>query len=189
VASLLNGIPQSGNRLGNPNAPVTMTYFGDLECPICKDFTLSGGFPQLVANEVRQGKVQIVYKGFETATRDPATFQTQQVAALSAGLQNRFWNYTELFYHEQGSETTSYVTEAYLDGLARQVPGLNVTTWKSQRKNPSLISQVATEEQSGNNQGIQGTPTLIFSGPKGKAQPSTSVPSYSDLQGSIKQVS
>ena len=35
VDSMLTGIPQSGATLGNPNAPVTMTYYADLECPIC----------------------------------------------------------------------------------------------------------------------------------------------------------
>src|SRR5205085_9549974 len=30
VQSLLAGIPQSGSRLGNPKAPVTMYYYGDL---------------------------------------------------------------------------------------------------------------------------------------------------------------
>jgi protein-disulfide isomerase len=189
VSSLLSGIPQSGTTLGNPNAPVTMTYFGDLECPICQDFTLNGGFPQLVQNEVRTGKVKVVYKGFETATRDPTVFQTQQVAALAAGAQGKFWDYAELFYHEQGQEDTGYVTEAYLDTLAAQVPGLNIAAWRSARSNTSYASQVGAEEQSGNSQGITGTPTLIFTGPKGKAQPSSAVPSYSDLQTSIKQVS
>src|ERR1035441_4083385 len=57
VASLLSGIPQSGARLGSPKAPVTMTYYGDLECPICQDFTLNGGFPLLVSNDVKSGMV------------------------------------------------------------------------------------------------------------------------------------
>ena len=121
-----SGIPQSGATLGNPNAPVTMTYYGDLECPICQAFTLSGGFPQLVSNDVRQGKVKIVYKAFETATRDPNVFKTQQVAALAAGEQQKFWNYAELFYREQGAEDSGYVNETYLQGLAKQVPGLNL---------------------------------------------------------------
>ncbi len=189
VSSLLAGIPQTGVTLGNPKAPVTMTYFGDLECPICKDFTLSGGFPQLVQNDVRTGKVKVVYTGFQTATRDPAVFQTQQVAALAAGAQGKFWDFTELFYHEQGTEGTSYVTQSYLDALARQVPGLNFAAWRSARSNQSLIGQVSSEEQTGTSQGITGTPTLIFTGPKGKAQPNTAVPSYADLQKSIQQVS
>jgi protein-disulfide isomerase len=190
VSSLLAGIPQSGARLGNPKAPVTMTYFGDLECPVCQAFTLSGGFPQLVAKDVRQGKVQVVYKAFETATHDPTVFKTQQVAALAAGMQNKFWNYTELFYHEQGTEDTSYVTESYLGGLARQIPGLNLTTWESDRNNGSLATQVLSDGQAGTTLGVTGTPTLVFTGPTGKSSsPSSTIPSYSDLQQAIKQVS
>ncbi len=188
VSQLLTGIPQSGVTLGNPKAPVTMTYYGDLECPICKDFTLSGGFPQLVQNEVRSGKVKVVYKSFETATPDPATFQTQQVAALAAGAQGKFWEFTELFYHEQGQENTSYVNQAYLDGLAGQVPGLNLTAWKAGRSNQNLIAQVSSDEQAGHTQGVTGTPTLLFTGPKGTTTATSAVPSYSDLQTSIKKV-
>jgi hypothetical protein len=36
---------------------------------------------------------------------------------------------------------------------------------------------------------VQGTPTLVFKGPKGSVSPSAAVPSYSDLQNAIKQVS
>ena len=43
------------------------------------------------------------------------------MAGLAAGKQNLFWQYTELFYHEQGQEDTGYVNEAYLTGLAQQI--------------------------------------------------------------------
>ncbi len=111
-----------------------MTYYGDYQCPVCKAFTLEGGFPQLVQNEVRQGKVQVLYKSFCTATcngPDPSVFTTQQVAGLAAGKQNKFWQYTELFYNQQGQEDTTYVTEAYLTSSANQVTGLNLAKWKS----------------------------------------------------------
>jgi protein-disulfide isomerase len=188
VGSLLNGIPQSGATLGKPSAPVTMTYYGDLECPVCRDFTVDGGFPQLVANEVRQGKVKVVYRAFQTATPDPSTFQTQQVAALAAGQQNRFWDFTELFYHQQGQEQTGYVTEPYLSGLAGQVAGLNVSAWKSARNDPTLAAQVSSDGVAGKAANVQGTPTLIFKGPKGTTAAPQGVPTYSDLQSAIKQV-
>lgn len=188
VESLFQGIQQSGTTLGNPNAPVTMTYFGDLECPTCQAFTLSGGFPQLVSNDVRQGKVKIVYKSFETATRDPNVFKTQQVAALAAGEQQKFWNYADLFYREQGAEDSGYVNEAFLQGLAKQVPGLNLVKWQSDRNNPALANQVAADVAAGNKIGVSGTPTLVFSGPKGQAVASQAVPSYSDLQTVIQKV-
>jgi protein-disulfide isomerase len=189
VSDLFAGIPQSGARLGNPKAPVTMTYYGDLQCPICQDFTLNGGFPQLVAKDVRAGKVQVVYRAFQTATRDPTVFKTQQVAALAAGQQQRFWNYTELFYREQGQEGSDYVNEKYLSGLANQIGGLNMSKWQTDRNNPSLSNQVAADEQQGSTAGVSGTPTLVFQGPKGQDSPGSSVPSYSQLQQSINKVS
>jgi protein-disulfide isomerase len=192
VNQLLTGIPQSGATLGNPKAPVTMTYYGDYQCPVCKDFTVSGGFPQLVANDVRSGKVKVVYKSFCTATcngPDPNVFNTQQVAGLSAGQQNKFWQFTELFYHEQGQEDTAYVNENYLQGLAKQITGLNLTTWQSDRNNASLTSQVNSDQSTARSIGVSGTPTLIFKGPKGQAVANSAVPTYAQLQQAIKQVS
>ncbi|MDQ6729317.1 MAG: DsbA family protein [Actinomycetota bacterium] len=189
VQKLLTGVPQSGATLGSSTAPVTMTYYGDLECPICRDFTLSGGFAPLVANEVRAGKVKIVYKAFQTATKDPNVFKVQQVAALAAGQQQRFWNFTELFYHEQGPEGTGYVSESYLSGLAKQIPGFNLTKWQTDRSSSSLATSITTDEQAGTKLGVQGTPSLIMTGPKGSAVPGNgSLPAYADLQAAYKKV-
>ena len=192
VNSLLSGIPQSGPTLGNPNARVTMTYYGDLKCPTCQAFTLQGGFSQLVSNDVRAGKVKVVYSAFCTATcsgPDPSEFPTQQAAALAAGKQGRFWQFAELFYHQQGSETDAYVTEAFLDGLARQITGLNFAQWKAARNDPSLTSQVNSEMNQGRAIGVPGTPTLVFKGPKGQAVANGAVPTYAQLQQAINQVS
>jgi protein-disulfide isomerase len=187
VDQLLSGVPQSGTRLGSPNAPVTMYYYGDLECPICQAFTLSS-FAQLVGADVRAGRVKVIYRALETATRDPQTFQTQQVAALAAGAQNRFWNFAELFYHEQGTEDSGYVTETYLDGLARQVPGLNFAQWQSARGSQMLTAQIGADAQDAAATHAQGTPTLVFKGPRGQVQAASAVPSYSELAQAINSV-
>jgi protein-disulfide isomerase len=191
INKLLDGIPQSGAVLGNPKAPVTMTYYGDYECPVCQAFTLQGGFSQLVSNDVRAGKVKVVYRAFCTATcgsPDPGVFDTQQVAGLSAGKQNLFWQYTELFYHEQGTEDSGYVTESYLQGLAKQIPTLNFASWMSGRNDPNLTAQVGSDQASARQLGVSGTPTLIFAGPKGQAAASQAVPTYAQLESVIKQV-
>lgn len=192
VDNLLVGIPQSGNTLGSPTAPITMTYYGDLKCPVCQDFTLHGGFPQLVSNDVKAGRVKVVYDAFCTATcngPDPNEFPLQQAAALAAGKQNKFWQFTELFYRQQGSETDAYVTESFLDSLARQVTGLNFAQWKSARSDPNLTAEVTSQQNTGKTIGVSGTPTLIFKGPKGQAVANAAVPSYAQLQQAMKQVS
>jgi protein-disulfide isomerase len=162
VTALLQGIPQSGSTLGNPSAPITIQYFGDLECPICKEFTL-GALPPLIEKYVRTGKVKIEYRSMETATRERETFQTQQVAALAAGKQHLMWHYIELFYHEQGEEGTGYVTESYLQGLAAQVSGLNLSDWSAARGEPALANQVISDAQAANQNGFTGTPSFLIS--------------------------
>lgn len=161
VTSLIHGIPQSGNVLGYPNAPVTLQYFGDLECPICREFTL-GALPKVIQKYVRTGKVKIEYNSLETATDEQETFRTQQVAAYAAGKQNLAWDYIELFYHEQGQEKTGYVTEKYLQGLAQQVPGLNLPNWSAARSDPAYAEQVTHDAQVANAEGFTGTPSFLI---------------------------
>jgi protein-disulfide isomerase len=161
VATLLKGIPQSANVLGNPDAPVTLKYFGDLECPICKEFTL-GAFPSLIEKYVRPGKLKVEYLSMETATREPEVFNTQQVAAYAAGKQNLAWYFIELFYHEQGQEDSGYVTESYIQGLAQQVPGLNLPNWSSARNEPALAEEVKKDAQIVTQEGFTGTPSFLI---------------------------
>jgi protein-disulfide isomerase len=161
VTALVGGIHQSGVTLGNPNAPVTIQYFGDLECPICREFTL-GALPGVIEKYVRTGKVKIEYRSLETATREPETFRTQQVAAYAAGKQNLAWYFIELFYHEQGQEDSGYVTESYLQGLAQQVPGLNLPDWTTARSDPALAEQVERDKAAASQEGFNGTPSFLI---------------------------
>jgi protein-disulfide isomerase len=161
VASLIGGIPQSGNTLGSPTAPVTLKYFGDLECPICREFTL-GALPGIIQKYVRAGKVRVEYHSMETATHEPEVFKSQQVAAYAAGKQNKAWYFIETFYHEQGEEDTGYVTEKYIQGIASQVPGLNLAKWSSDRGDSELANEVETDKQIANNEHFEGTPSFLL---------------------------
>jgi protein-disulfide isomerase len=161
VNALLAGIPQSANTLGHPTAPVTLKWYGDLECPFCREFTL-GALPSIIGRWVRSGRLKIEYLSMETATREPRVFQTQQVAALAAGMQKRMWNFVELFYHEQGEEDSGYVTEQYLHGLANQIPGLNITLWNEDRYDPELATQVAADREAAKRARYDGTPSFLM---------------------------
>jgi protein-disulfide isomerase len=191
VCNLLSGIPQSGNTLGNPNAKVTVTEFGDLECPICRDFALSSE-NQLISQYVRTGKAKLVYRSLETATGggpNPSVFGPQQAAAEAAGLQDKEWYYIEFFYHYQGQEDTGYVNQTYLDKLAKLVPGLSFSRWQSDSRSQTLLSQVNSDEQAATAKGFNSTPTILILGPKGQAQPIVGAPtSFGQLQSAITSV-
>jgi protein-disulfide isomerase len=195
INDVIGGVPETGTTLGNPSAPVTVTYFGDLQCPICADFTKGtdgGGFSQMVSTLVKTGKVKVVYRSFCTATCNDYSngqdiFDSQQAAAYSAGQQNKFWWYAEYFYREQGSEGSGYVTPKFLNDLAAQVSGLNYATWQTDRKDPTVTEQVTSDQQLAAKDGLTGTPTVIFKGPKGQVQPS-GFPTWSELDQAYNQV-
>jgi len=187
VEALLTGLPQSsGNTLGKTSAPVTLTEFGDLECSICDEFDIPAGFTSpggysgtgildtLIEQDVVTGKVKLVYKSLETATGSGATpgmWTTQQAAVNAAGLQDKAWNYAELFYNEQGQEDTNYVTMSYLEGLAKQIPGLNYTKWLHDlNSDASVRSEVSANNTEGTqlDLGEASTPTIWVDGPKGQ---------------------
>src|SRR5215218_5523096 len=54
VNAELQGLSQSGQTLGDPSAPVTVTEFGDPQCPVCKDFSEQVA-PELISSEVETG--------------------------------------------------------------------------------------------------------------------------------------
>jgi protein-disulfide isomerase len=161
ISALLADIPQSANALGQPAAPVTLEYFGDLECPFCREFSL-GVLPSIIQRWVRPGKLRIEYRALQTATREPEVFVAQQVAALAAGRQARGWHFIETFYDEQGEEGSGYVTETYLEGIAGQIPGLDLKRWADDRSDPELIKEIASDEQAAENAGLNGTPSFLI---------------------------
>jgi protein-disulfide isomerase len=63
VDAELQGIPQDGQTLGDPGAPVTVTEFGDPQCPVCAAFSQQIA-PQLIATEVKSGAAKYVYQPY-----------------------------------------------------------------------------------------------------------------------------
>jgi len=160
VGALLAGIPQHGNTLGQPTAPFTLEIFADLECLTVKNWIVLL-LPAVIREFVRSNIVQIQYRSLETDTEDPTVFLAQQSAALAAGSQDKAWNFIEIFYHEQGKEYTPYVTDNYLEGIASQVSGLNISQWISDRTT-HLVRQVVADNNTARNVGFRSTPSFLI---------------------------
>jgi protein-disulfide isomerase len=161
INALLADIPQSANTLGEPAAPVILEYFGDLECPFCRDFSLEV-LPSIIQQWVRTGTLRIEYRALQTATREPDVFVAQHVAALAAGKQGKAWHFVEVFYAEQGEECSGYVTETYLEGIASQIPDLDLPRWATDRKDPELAKEIASDAEAARSAGLAGTPSFLL---------------------------
>jgi protein-disulfide isomerase len=181
VQQLLQGIPQKGVVLGKPNAPVTVIEFADLKCPFCRDYTINVQ-PEIVARYVRTGKVKMIWRNLAFVGNDPKDTQTAALAASAAGLQNKLWDFTDVFYRNQGDESVTYVTDDFLKKIGAGVPGLDVNKMLADRANPTVQQQLAEAQSQASTMGVDSTPTFFVQ--KGKAAPAR-VPSFSQLKQEI----
>ncbi len=114
----------------------------------------------IIHDQVRTGALKLEYRAYKTNTFRPQTFVKEQTAALAAGAQNKLWNYIDTFYHEQGSEFIGYVTEPYLESIARQIPGLNLARWRSDRHTGRREEQTTGEDRTARALGLHVTPSF-----------------------------
>jgi hypothetical protein len=171
VSALLSGIPQRGDTLGEASAPITLQIFGDLESADVRTFVV-WLLPDIIREWVRTNIVKIEYRAFMTASSPyPNVFLSQQAAALAAGVQDRLWNFIETFYHEQGREHTRYVTEAYLAGIARQAPGLDLSDWENEHESRQLAKQVIDDNHAAGAIGFPDAPVFLIGRTGGKLTP------------------
>jgi hypothetical protein len=171
VSALLSGIPQNGDTLGQASAPVTLQIFGDLESADVRTFVV-WLLPDILREWVRTNIVKIQYRSFMIASSPyPNIFVYQQAAALAAGVQDRLWNFIETFYHEQGPEQTRYVTNAYSNGIAGQVTGLDLPRWEIDRENSQLTKQVIEDDQAARAIGFPDAPVFLIGRTGGNLTP------------------
>lgn len=164
VASRFNGIPQTGTTLGWPFAPVTLTEYIDLQCPICQEFETQV-FPDIVQRYVRTKKVKVVMKPW--AFIGPDSFRGQAVA-LAAAKQNKAFNFAAVLYDNQGTENTGWMTDNVLYQIAASVPGMRIAPLFADRSSSAVKSAAAQVAADASAQSVTGTPTIFLTKGAGK---------------------
>jgi protein-disulfide isomerase len=154
--ALLKGIPQRGNVLGSPGAPVTIVEYADYQCPYCAQWA-TDVFPAIVDKYVRPGKVRMVFQGVAILGEDSVTALQ---AAVSAGMQDKQWNVGELLYHNQGAENSGWVTDDLLRDIGASVPGLDVDAMMDGRESAEVAGAIGKAQAEAQAAGITGTPSF-----------------------------
>jgi protein-disulfide isomerase len=159
VNRLLDGIPQKGLVLGDPEALVELVEFGDLQCPFCAAYAKEI-LPPIIENQVKRGKAKIEFRNF-TIIGPQST--PAGAAALAAGAQDRGWNYVELFYRNQGGENSGYADDDFLEAVAKGAGVKDIAKWNEDRAELTAAVEETTAEAQ--KLGLSGTPTLLIRGP------------------------
>jgi protein-disulfide isomerase len=160
--TLFAGIPQKGNVLGDPKAPVTIEEYVDLQCPFCQRFSQEG-LPDVVKQYVKTGQARMV---MQTLTFIGPDSEKAARVAWSAGEQNKMWEFVENFYANQEQENSGYVTDAFLRKVAGGVQGLNVDKAMAGRDSATVSSSIQASQTSATKANVDSTPSFLV-GPTG----------------------
>jgi protein-disulfide isomerase len=180
------GVPSTGNTIGSPNAPATIEEFGDLRCPVCRDFD-ANVVPDVVTKLVKTGKAKLVYHHWPILGENSLYAGR---AAYAAAQQNKLWEYAQIVYFNQGDERDSWFDQSFARAVA-SAAGLNMTQFDQDFDQTAKVNaQTQATDTAATKLGLQGTPSLRISGKGG--QPITitgSVPTYDQIAQAVAKVS
>lgn len=171
------GIPQKFDTLGEPGAKATIIEYADLKCPFCAEWA-TDSLPTVVDELVRTGKAKLIFRPLTLI--DDNTGLTDSInAAKYAGataLQNKMFEFIDLFYLNQKAENEVYATQDFLEGIGAQVDGLNVNEAWDNRENPKVTGLIDSSDSASQDAGVTGTPSFfVGSSPEDANKPSSKV--------------
>ena len=155
TSSLLAGIPENHGVLGDPKAPLTLTEYVDLQCPICARAAQST-LPALIRDDVRSGKVKLQVRTLSFLGAD--SVRAARVAA-GAERQGRLWAFLEAFYARQGMENSGYVTDGFLRDVSKAA-GVDSGEAIGQADSAFASGRLERADADATRMNVQGTPTL-----------------------------
>lgn len=156
--ALFAGIPQQGITLGAANAPVTLTEFGDLQCPFCAQFAAKA-LPSIVTRYVRSGRVRLIFRNLDGLGSDSVR---AAMMAAALGHQDRLWQFIDLAYRNQGEENSGYVTDNFLRAIAQAIPGVDVDRALGERSSRAVRAQIAQAMRLADRLKLKTTPSFLL---------------------------
>jgi protein-disulfide isomerase len=154
----LDGIPQQGAVLGDPQAGVTLVEYADVQCPACRFYTLEM-FPAIVDEYIRPGTVNTEFRGFPFIGADSLKAER---FLLAAARQDRLWQLAEALYRYQGAENSGWLTDDLIRERAAEIPGLDVDRLFTDASRDDISKAAEQSLATAKEIGIPGTPTFLI---------------------------
>lgn len=151
--------PKIDHVLGNPNAPIKVIEYADLECPYCKTF--HNTMHQVMENYAKGGKVAWIYRPFPLAqlhSKAPKEAEAAECAAAQGG-DAAFFRFIDRVY--EVSPLSNGLDLAQLPVIAKDV-GLDVTKFNQCLASGQFTDRVKDSYAEAIKAGGQGTPFVLI---------------------------
>ncbi len=148
--------------IGKADAPVTMAYWFDYQCPFCQRIEETV-MPDLIRDYVSTGKLRVVFKDFAFLGPD------SQAAALAGRAiwelaPDKFYDWHKAMFDRQDAENGGWGNRADILALAASVPGIDAAKVDALMTSKATDYQLAMQSDSyeASSMGVSGTPGAII---------------------------
>jgi protein-disulfide isomerase len=187
TASLLDNlkpVTAKDHILGDPNAPVTLVLFSDLECFYCKRFHAT--MKQIVEEYGKTGKLKYVFRHLPLDIHPKSKNEAAAAeCAADLGGNDAFWKYVDRVFEITPSNNGLDPLE--LPKIAEYV-GLNKTKFNACLASGKFDQIIAENAKDGMDSGALGTPYSVILGPNGQKSAIPGALPYSDVKAAIDEM-
>lgn len=153
----------SGESVGSADAPVVLEVYSDFQCPVCARF-VRDQFPTLKTQFVDTGILRIESRDIAfLGTGSPDESLELATGARCAAAQDRYWQFHDLVFWNQGGENRGDHDAAYLAAVANRA-GVDRTAWDTCMADDTVRNSVRADTSKALGSGINATPTLVLNG-------------------------
>ncbi len=148
--------------IGKANAPVTMAFWSDYQCPFCKKFDTSV-ISQLESDYVAKGKLRIIFKDFAFLGADSDTAALAERAVWEVN-PAKFYEWHKAMFTKQDAENGGWGDKDDILALTNTILG----SYESDKVATLMVQKQAQYQKAidaakaeGGNFGVNGTPASI----------------------------
>jgi protein-disulfide isomerase len=138
------------HSIGPAHAPVTVTEYGDFECPNCKQ---AAPAVKLLLRHF-DGRIRFAYRHFPLEEVHPQALHAAE-AAESAGGQGKFWPMHDVLFENQ-----PHLKLAQLRSYAERLQ-LDMARYSVEMEDQVYLQRIREHIQSGRDSGVRATPTFF----------------------------
>ena len=152
--------------MGALDAPVSMYYWGEYQCPFCARFDAET-FPQIIRNYVQPGDVRVIFIEFPYIGEDSMTAAVMNQCVwrqVKHSNPDAYWRWHSAVFESQGKENTGWASKANLLDLTTNIDEVSADgVEQCMNANRRTIEQsIEIGSQRARSLGISGTPGFIL---------------------------
>ena len=145
---------------GNKDAKVTLTEYGDFECPACSQY-----YPLVEqVYDKYKDKIQFQFRNFPLIQIHQNAMVAHR-AAKAASNQGKFWEMYHKLYENHSAWTSGGIATNAIRGYAEEI-GLDMKKYDEDFKSEQTNAIINADVDEGKSKGVESTPTFMINGKK-----------------------